>query len=436
MAINQDFLAIYTISIKFGYNFLSKLLYPNNYFPIYRGVIAMNINKALIILLSLFFLWSIILGTAIAGDDVNPEVSDDTGETEDPSMQFRDIDSVWIGDEGNDTIQMHMKLVGNPPGFADLAQTQDTETYDYEVYFDVEDKSYAVVAIIQYAALGGKGTPLEGFFSSESQWTWELREIDYAEGTDLIQSESKKSDITVFDYDSQDVILEWEINKEAIGIGIELEGRGQLIENTWAAIWNADDNSPGNQRDPKTQSWDYAHTHHSNPGKTYRITGFGGVDYNIVLSVTENEKETFGGTPVEFVVSARNNGTHNFEVDFFISDSPEGWIVEISPNSTMITKSASRPLTVTVTPPKSVENGTIAVLRIEGNINEIEGNGSVPVDPPLTLRIKGLSPPGENEEGAWWENLVDTIKDNIIIVGGAIAVVIIAIIIFAVLIKR
>ena len=110
--------------------------------------------------------------------------------------------------------------------------------------------------------------------------------------------------------------------------------------------------------------------------------------------------------------------------------------MEINPNSTTIAKGANRPISVLVTPPKDVVNNTKILLKIEGNIQDIEGNGTVPVDPPLTLSIIGLSTPGENEEKPWWENLIDTIKENILIVGGAIAVVIIAIIILAILIRR
>jgi hypothetical protein len=395
----------------------------------------MKFNNSVIFLISLLFLWSIIIGTAMAGDDVNPEIDDDTGENNEPQSQFRDIVSAWFS-ETNTTVIIRLKLEGTPPGLMDLANNPDTTVYEYEVYFDVEDSSYAVCAVIQYAAYIGEGTPLGGVYSTEGAWEWELRGINYAQGTDIIQSETVISSISDTDYDSQEVIMEWVVDKEAIGIGIEFEGRGQLIENTWAAVWNADENSPSNQRDPKTQSWDYAHTHHSDPGKTYRITGFGGVDYNVVLSINVNEMETFGGTPAEFKVNAKNNGTHNFDVRFFYSEPPKGWIVDISPNSTMITKGLSRPITVTVTPPKDVKNGTLVAIRIEGEIQVIEGNGSVPVNPPLTLKVKGLSPPGEEEEGGFFDNLIEYITDNIFIVGGVIAVVVIAVIIFVVLIKR
>ncbi|MHA2281178.1 MAG: NEW3 domain-containing protein [Promethearchaeota archaeon] len=393
----------------------------------------MKFVNSMIIIITLLFLSSIILGTAFAGDDLNPEVDDDTDEQ--PGNPFRDIVSAWFS-ESNTTVIIKLMMAGSPPGLMDLANNPDTTIYEYEVYFDVEGTSYAVAAIIQYAAYIGDGTPLGGVYSTDSSWDWELREINYAQGTDIIQSETVLGSISTSDYDSESVVLGWEIDKEQIGIGEGFDGRGQLIENTWAAIWNTEDASSGSQRDPKTQSWDYANTHHSNPGRTYRITGFGGVDYNIILFTDENKKAAFGGTPVGFLVNAKNNGTHNFQVVFFSSEPPEGWTVEINPNSTTIAKGANRPISVLVTPPKDVVNDTSISIKIEGNIRDIEGNGTIPVDPPLTLTIIGLSTPGVNEEKPWWENLIDTIKENILIVGGAIAVVIIAIIILAILIRR
>lgn len=393
----------------------------------------MKFKYSMILIITLFFLSSIILGTVYAGDDLNPEIDDDTDEQ--PGNPFRDIVSAWFS-ETNDTVIIKLMMAGSPPGLMDLANQQDTTIYEYEVYFDVEGTSYAACAIIQYAAYIGEGTPLGGVYSTDSSWEWELREVNYAQGTDIIQSETVLGSIAGSDYDSETVVLMWEIDKEQIGIGEKIEGRGQLLENTWAAIWNTDDVSSDEQRDPKTQSWDYANTHHSNPGKTYRIIGFGGIDYNIVLSTDQNEKSTFGGTPVDFLVNARNNGTHNFKVFLFTGDPPDGWTVEIIPNATTIVRGANRPISVTVTPPKDVVNNTTIFIKIEGNIEDIEGNGTIPVDPPLTLTIVGLSAPGDNEEKPWWENLVDTIKENILIVGGAIAVVIIAIIILAILIRR
>jgi hypothetical protein len=393
----------------------------------------MKFANSLILIIMLLFVSSVILGVASGGSDLDPEVSDDTDEQ--PGNPFRDIVSAWF-DETNDTVIIKLMMAGSPPGLMDLANQQDTTIYEYEVYFDVEETSYAAVAIIQYAAYIGEGTPLGGVYSTDSSWSWELREVNYAQGTDIIQSETTLGNVASSNYESDTITLTWEIDKVDIGIGEKSEGRGQLIENTWAAIWNTDDVSSDEQRDPRTQAWDYANTHHSDPGKTYRIRGFAGIDYNIELSTDNNEKKTFGGTPVDFLVNAKNNGTHNFQVFLFNGEPPQGWTVEINPNSTTIAKGANRPISVTVTPPKDVANNTKIFIKIEGNIKDIEGNGTVPIDKPLTITITGLSAPGEDEDKPWWENFIDTIKENILIVGGAIAVVIIAIIILAILIRR
>jgi hypothetical protein len=395
----------------------------------------MRFKNSLILIISLIFLSSIILGTAMAGDESNPEIRDDTGE--EPGSPFRDIDSAWF-EENNVSIIISLKMDGSPPGLMDLANQQDTTVYEYEVYFDVEGVSYSVCAIVQYAAYIGEGTPLGGVYSTSSTWTFELREINYAIGTDIIQSETTKGDVADSDYHGDSVVLEWEVSKESIGIGEGKEGRGKELTKTWAAVWNADSdaNPPNAQRNPATQAVDYANTHYTDPGRSYRITGYAGIDYNIVLSIENNERSTFGGTPAEFRVNVQNNGTHNFEVIFFTSEPPEDWIVVLTPNSTTIARGATRPLSVTITPPKEVSNGTVLVLNIEGNIKELEGNGTVPIAPPLSLRVIGLSPPDDSEEGQWWENLIDTIQENLFIVGGAIAIVIIAIIILVVLIKR
>lgn len=393
----------------------------------------MRFKNSLILIISLIFFTSIISGTAMAGDESFPEIDDDTGE--EPGSPFRDIVSAWFN-EDNVSIIISLKMAGSPPGLMDLANQQDTTVYEYEVYFDVEGVSYSVCAIVQYAAYIGEGTPLGGVYSTWNTWTFELREINYALGTDIIQSETTKGDVSDSDYHADNVVLVWEVSKESIGIGEGKEGRGKELTNTWAAVWNADSNPAGEQRNPATQAGDYANTHHSNPGRNYRITGFSGIDYNIVLSIENNERSTFGGTPVEFRVSVQNNGTHNFDVKFFTTEPPTGWTVVLTPNSTTVAKGATRPLSVTVTPPKDVANGTILILNVEGSIKELEGNGTVPIAPPLTLRVIGLSPPDDSEEGEWWENLMDTIQENLFIVGGAIAVVIIAIIILVVLIKR
>jgi hypothetical protein len=374
----------------------------------------------------------------MAGDEVNPEIEDDTGEGNGAGGQFRDIDAAWFS-EDNDTVIISLKMAGSPPGLMDLANQQDTTVYEYEVYFDVEGTSYAVAAIVQYAAYIGEGTPLGGVYSTHSSWGWELREINYALGTNIINSEASTGDVSDEDYDPNTVTLMWEVSKESIGIGEGIDGRGQELTNTWAAVWNADPSSgtPADaQRDPQTQSEDYAHTHHSDPGKSYRIRGFAGIDYNIVLSTDDNDKEAFGGTPTEFLVKVQNNGTHNFQVSFFTTAPLEGWTIVVDPNATTVTKTSSKTISVSVTPPKKVANGTVMTFRLEGNINEVEGNGTVPISPALELMVTGLASSGGEDEGNLLEDLINAITENIIIVGGSILVVIIAIIILAILIRR
>lgn len=396
----------------------------------------MKFKNLVVLIITLFFIASFTLGTALAGDENDPEVDDDTDETAEPGRKFRDIDAAWFGDETNNTINIYLKLAGTPPGLVDLMDNPDTTTYEYEVYFDVEGVGYAVCAIIQYAAYIGDGTPIGGVYSTTGTWAWVLRQVNYAAHTDIIQSETEIKDIGSTSYSSQNVVLRWTVDKEDIGIGTDYEGRGQELVKTWAAIWNADENSADSQRDPVSQAWDYANTHHSNPGRNYRIKGKGDVDYNIVLSVDNDEKITYGGTPVEFLVRANNNGTDTFTVVFSADYSDEGWTVVLSPNSTNIARGATRTLSVTVTPPKNVENGTVFIVTIGGNIDEIDGNATVPIQDPITLRTIGLTPPEESDGGGWLEDFVNALKKNLAIIAGVIAVIVVAILILAVLIRR
>jgi hypothetical protein len=371
---------------------------------------------------------------ALAGDQNNPEVSDETGETTEPQRQFRDIEAAWFS-ESNTTIIVQMKLVGPPPDLYQFAQNIDTTTFDYEVYFDVEGVGYAVSVSIQYAFVAGT------IYTFDVPWVWELREVNYAMNTDIIQAETVKFNFNDDEnsnaqYDPEGVTLKWEVYKEAVGVGLEWEGRGQELVNTWAAVWNANDNSADSQRDPSTQAWDYAHTHHSDPGMDYRVTGFGGVDYNIVLSVDGDEKVTFGGTPVEFLVHAKNDGTETFSVGFFPQYSDASWSVVLSEYNITIAQGKTKTIGVIVTPPKDVENGTELIVRIEGNIHMIDGNGTVPVQPPLTLRTIALSLPDEENEGGWLEDLAEMLKQNLAIIAAVIAVMVVAIIVLAVLIKK
>ncbi len=394
----------------------------------------MNVRKFLVLLTILLFISNFTFGLALAGDQNYPEVDDDTGETPEPQRQFRDIDAAWFS-ESNDTIDVYMKLAGPPPSLYEFTQNIDTTTFDYEVYFDVEGVGYAVSVSIQYAFVAGT------IYTFDVPWVWELREINYAMNTDIIQSETVRYNIiddenSDAEYDPEGVILMWEVYKEDVGVGLQLEGRGQELVNTWAAVWDATENPADAQRDPSTQAWDYAHTHYSNPGLDYRVTGFGGVDYNIVLSVDGAEKVTFGGTPVEFLVHANNEGTESFTVGFFPQYSDESWSVVLSEYNITIAQGTGKTITVTVTPPKDVENGTVLIVRIEGNIHMIDGNGTVPVQPPLTLRTVALSLPDEENEGGWLEDLVEMLKQNLAIIAAVIGVIVVAIIILIVLLKK
>ncbi len=394
----------------------------------------MNVRNFLILLICLLFISSLTFSMALAGDQNKPEVDDETGETTEPQRQFRDIEAAWFS-ESNTTIIVHMKLVGPPPSLYDFAQNIDTTTFDYEVYFDVEGIGYAVSVSIQYAFVAGT------IYTFDVPWVWELREINYAMGTDIIQAETVRFNFdddenSDAEYEPEGVTLIWEVYKEAVGVGLEWEGRGQELTNTWAAVWNANENSADSQRDPSTQAWDCAHTHHSNPGMNYRVTGFGGVDYNIVLSVDGDEKVTFGGTPVEFLVHANNKGTETFTIDFYPEYSDETWSVVLSENRTTIGQGKTKTIGVIVTPPKDVENGTELIVRIEGDIHMIDGNGTVPVQPPLTLTTIALSSPDEENEGGWLEDLVEMLQQNLAIIAAVIAVMVVAIIVLAVLIKK
>jgi hypothetical protein len=387
----------------------------------------MKAKNLTVLLTLLFFVLSMTFGTALAGDETDPEVDDGIGDTE-PGREFRDIDAAWFS-ETNDTIKISLRLAGPPPSLLDFAQGIDTTTFDYEVYFDVEGTGYAASVSVQYAFVAGT------IYTFDVPWVWNVRKVIYAANTDIIQSETGIDGISGNTYEPQLVELQWQIDKEAVGVGIEFEGRGQELVNTWAAVWDADENLPDAQRDPHTQAWDHANTHRSDPGKTYRITGIGGVDYNIVLSVGNYEKVTYGGTPVEFLVSAYNNGTDAFTVDFFPGDYDETWSVVLNPNTTTIARGSIRTISVTVKPPKDVENGTVLVLKIEGDIH-IEGGDTVSVQPPLTLKIVALTPPDEKDGGGWLENFVSSLKANLAIIAAVIAVMVVAIIVLVVLIRK
>jgi hypothetical protein len=92
----------------------------------------MKAKNLAILLITIFFISSSIFGKALAGDENNPEVEDETGETTEPQRGFRDIDKAWFG-ETNDTLLIYMKLASSPPSLYEFAQNIDTTAFDYEV---------------------------------------------------------------------------------------------------------------------------------------------------------------------------------------------------------------------------------------------------------------------------------------------------------------
>jgi hypothetical protein len=392
----------------------------------------MKVKISLVLLIALFFILGFILTPVLGGDESNPEVDDTTGETNEPGREFRDIDSAWFGPETEDTIIISLKLAGSPPGLMDLAQTQDTTIFEYEVYFDINGNGFAVVAIIQYAANIGASTPVGGVYANSGTWDWELRSVNYALGSDVVTAENSIDGINSTDYYSSSVVIEWEIEKSALGIESGFEGRGEMLVDTWAAVWNADENPSSGQRNPDSQAWDYAHTHHSDPGEPYRIKGVGGVDYNVILTAEELQKEAYGGSPTIFYIEAKNNGSGEVLVDFNFVPSDDSWSVVLDPNSTTISKGTSNTLKVEITPPRDVANGTVFAVVIGGTIHAIDGNDTVPILTTVTLTAIGLTPLDKDDEGGF----LDMIMENLAIIVGAIAIVVVAIIVLAILIRK
>ena len=74
----------------------------------------MKVKISLVLLITLFFILGFILTPVLGGDETNPEVDDETGETNEPGREFRDIESAWFGPETNDTIMIYLKLAGSP----------------------------------------------------------------------------------------------------------------------------------------------------------------------------------------------------------------------------------------------------------------------------------------------------------------------------------
>jgi hypothetical protein len=381
----------------------------------------MKVRKTAILIIIIIFLLNLTVGFTLAGDESNPEIQDN--QSGDGDTDFRDIDKAWFRDEENTTL-IYLKLAGAPPDLGTWLGEADTTNYDYEVYFDVNGVGYAAAVQVQYAF-----TVAQGLFTVDQPWTWEIRKVVYGSKSDVIASETQSNE-TDGNYD--DLIMEWEINKADLGIPPGISGAGVELKRTWAAVWDADQYPSDETRDPDTAS-DYAHTHYTNPGRTYRITGTGGVDYTIELSADEVIKETPGGIPIEFLVRAYNNGSHEFDIEFFTGSESPGWSINLTPvSSVKIGVQNSRTLTVTVTPPKDVENNTEIYVTIEGNIKEIDGNGTIPIRDTLTLTVVGLIAPSEAEDENWW----DIIMDNIAIIAGVIAVVIVAVVILGVLVRR
>jgi hypothetical protein len=391
----------------------------------------MGTRELLVLLAGIIVLTSITLGSAMAGDIYDPEVEDEVGETGDPTMAFRDIESAWFGGESNSTLDVSMKLVGEPPGLMDLASAQDTTVFEYEVYFDVEGIGYAVVCSIQYATSIGSGTPLGGVYSPTTTWNTELRKVTYSAFNDAIKSESSEGSVSDFEYDGEEVVLKWTVSKGDIGIADGFDGRGQELVNTWAAVWNLDDAPSGNQREPEPDSWDYAQTHFTDPGKDYRIKGEGSIDYNVELSVDESEKITYGGTPAEFLVNVYNNGSAEFTVELFATFSSETWNVSLEPKVSTLAQGNRRNVEVSVTPPKDVANGTIIVVVITGTIDLVEGNGSVAIQDSVILTTIGLAS-SDKGDNTW----LDILMDSIILIAAVILIIIVVIIILILLVVR
>lgn len=399
------------------------------------------------VIFALILLTVVLFGIA-SGEENDPEIVDEGGttDTSDPSKQFQNIDKVWFHDEDNKTFQITMKLAGAPHDLRTLyeaGQIMNWTNYDYEIYFTVGKSTYAASVRIQYAVYLGAGTPLGGIISLDINWDWEIRNISYASPySDDISSESESNNLGDGEHEytqsSEETLLTWTIDKNWVGVDYDVDGRGYVLSDTWAAVWDADAN-PENQKRKFNSAWDTANSH-TNPGRDYPIKG-GSVAYLIWLSTSNSEKATYAGEPAEFHIDARNNGSSDFNVDILASPiGANGWIVKLDPANLTIEKDTTRTFKVLVTPPEDVVNGTTVVVTIGGNIHKINGgtNDTVPIHDQgmVTLKVTGLEKEPEEDETSILEAFMDALMNNISIVAGLIAAVVLIIIIVAILKRR
>ncbi len=404
-------------------------------------------KKHLSVIFTLIMLTGILFGIA-SGEENDPEIVDEGGttDTDDPSKQFQNIDKVWFHDEENDTFQITMKLAGAPHDLRTLyesGQIRNWTNYDYEIYFTVGKTTYAASVRIRYAVYLGAGTPIGGIISPDINWDWEVRNVSYASPySDDISSESVSTDLGDGEHDytqsSEETLLTWVINKEWVGVPDDVEGRGYVLNDPWAAVWNADDNPEGQKR-KFNSAWDTANSH-TNPGRDYQIKG-GAVAYLIWLSTSNSEKSTYAGEPAEFFIDARNNGSNDFTVDFtYLYSGGNGWTVQLDPANLTIAKDTTRTFRVLVTPPEDVVNGTTVVVTIGGNIHKVNGgtNETVPIhnQGKVDLRVTALEKEPEEEESSILGAFLEALMNNISIVAGLIAAVVLIIIIIAILKRR
>ncbi len=372
----------------------------------------MKLSRGLSLLMILLMLVS-LSAPVLGGDIDDPEVTDDTGSGDAPE-DFKDIDSAWFGDEGNQTLGIRLRVVGPPISFLEGLGQQDTTPIEYEVYFDVDGNNYAVSVEIPYARATLAGAVL-GTYS----WSWSLKTVKYATGNN-IESEDSVSGATVTGtYDYEDDVIEFEINKEDIEVEDGSEGRNTKIENPWVAVWNAETHPDNEERD-LSDALDYGMTR-SSPGRTYTITG-GELDFwEIMLSTEENRKTVQLGESVEFIVVVFNNSTVGADVNMTVAFAATGWTVNAGPTPLFIENGEeSTKFKVTVSPPADVKNGSALSITVRSEIN-VEGNGDVDQ---IVLTVTALV-----EEVVVVESVVDKYMNYII---AAIAIIIILVIIMAV----
>ncbi len=361
---------------------------------------------------------------ANAGTELDPEIDDGPDAL---SYDFLDIESAWFdGPEGesNTSLDITLRMVDGPKHISDFfqdVQNNNVTTYDFQIYFDFNEAHYAVAATVQAAFVSN-------FLGEVIYGSQELREVDYDSYGNILN----ESTIT-------QIQMEWDGDLKAMVFTVEKSYMGDpkvgdVLTHTWAAIWNAD-TYPNESNRSLVNAEDTGNTY-NNPGRDFRFKGGLEFEYDLAL-YGETAKKVKPGQSVTFSITLNASTTNMDPVSITIryGIAKQNWTIEGSPEGRNISNQAVQiPLNITVTCPKSEQNGTTVRATVYAKLTIPEANNTYLEDElELTIQVYGEYEEEDKDKSSLDEFLEFIMEPMILsIIVGIMIVVFLA----AILVKR